>query len=64
MHLERVSPAAEVIGRKVLEVDASSGVVRLAFLARPEFHSEGELSDPDGNAVARATAVFRIVRRR
>lgn len=129
-HLDQITPGARLVGREVLEVDSSTGVVRLAFVARPEFanrhgtvsggflaamldsataapilaflaedltvvttdlrvsferpaplgplfgigrvsersdreiHSEGELSDPEGNAVARATATFRIVRRR
>lgn len=128
-HLDRITPGAKLVGREVLEVDSSTGVVRLAFLARPEFanrhgtvsggflaamldsataapalaflpedltivttdlrvsferpaplgqllgvgrvleqndreiHSEGELSDPEGNTVARGTATFRIVRR-
>lgn len=128
--LDKMPPGATLVGRKVLEVDSGTGVVRLAFVARPEFanrhgtvsggflaamldsataapilaflaedltvvttdlhvsfkrpaplgelfgtgrvlkqddreiHSEGELSDPEGNAVARATATFRIVRRR
>ena len=128
-HLDRITPGAKLVGREVLEVDSSTGVVRLAFLARPEFanrhgtvsggflaamldsataapilaflpadltivttdlrvsferpaplgplsasgrvtekndrevRSEAELSDPEGNAVARATATFRILRR-
>jgi len=119
-----------LVGRKVLGVDSSTGEVRLAFLARPEFanrhgtvsggflaamldsvtaapilaslpeeltvvttelrvhyerpaqlgelfgcgrissrddrevHSEGELTDPAGDVVARATATFRLVRPR
>ncbi len=128
-HLDRVTPGAKLVGREVLDVDSSTGVVRLAFLARPEFanrhgtvsggflaamldsvtaapilaflpedltivttdlrvsferpaplgqlggigrvseqndreiHSQGELSVPEGNVVARATATFRILRR-
>ena len=119
-----------MVGRKVLGVDPSTGEVRLAFLARPEFanrhgtvsggflaamldsvtaapilaslpeeltvvttdlrvhyekptqlgelfgcgrissrddrevHSEGELANPAGDVVARATATFRLVRLR
>ena len=128
-HLDKITPGAKLVGREVLDVDSSTGVVRLAFLARPEFanrhgtvsggflaamldsataapilaslpadltivttdlrvsferpaplgplfgsgrvteksdreiQSEAELSDPEGNAVARATATFRILRR-
>ena len=128
-HLDKITPGAKLVGREVLAVDSSTGVVRLAFLARPEFanrhgtvsggflaamldsataapilaflpedltivttdlrvsfvrpaplgplsasgrvterndrevQSEAELSDPEGNAVARATATFRILRR-
>jgi len=36
-HLAWITPAAELVGREVLEVDASTGIVRLAFLAKPEF---------------------------
>jgi uncharacterized protein (TIGR00369 family) len=126
-NLEKISPAARLVGREILGADADTGAVRLGFLARPEFanrhgsvaggflaamldstsaapilaeglnivttelrvsfqrpapigrlfgvgrisersereiHSEGELSDADGNVVARATATFRIIRRR
>jgi len=118
------------VGRRVLEVDSATGIVRLEFMARPEFAnrhgtvsggflaamldsttaapilaflpedltivttelrvfyerpatlgqlfgtgrvserndrevlSEGELADPEGTTVARATATFRILRRR
>jgi uncharacterized protein (TIGR00369 family) len=128
--LESATPGADLVGRKVLGVDSSTGEVRLAFLARPEFanrhgtvsggflaamldsvtaapilaslpeeltvvttelrvyyerpaqlgelfgcgrissrddrevHSEGELADPAGDVVARATATFRLVRPR
>jgi uncharacterized protein (TIGR00369 family) len=128
-HLDLITPAAELVGREVLEVDSGTGVVRLAFLAKPEFanrhgtvsggflaamldsaaaapvlaflqsdlsvvttdlrvsferpaplgrllgvgrvseqnerevHSEAEISDREGNPLARATATFRIVRR-
>ncbi len=128
LHLDKVTPGAKLVGREVLGVDSSTGVVRLSFVARPEFanrhgtvsggflaamldsvtaapilaflpedltivttdlrvsferpaplgqlfgsgrvserndreiHSEGELSDPEGNTVARARAEFRIVR--
>jgi uncharacterized protein (TIGR00369 family) len=127
-HLEKITPGAKLVGREILEVDSKTGVVRLAFFARPEFanrhgtvsggylaamldsataapilaslpedltivtkdlrisferpaplgrlfgvgrvskrndreiHSEGELSDPEGNPVARATATFRTIR--
>ena len=40
-----------------------SGVGRVLEENEREIHSEAELSDPDGNAVARATATFRILRR-
>ena len=125
--LESATPGADLVGRKVLGVDPSTGEVRLAFLARPEFanrhgtvsggflaamldsvtaapilaslpeeltvvttdlrvhyekpaqlgelfgcgrissrddrevHSEGELANPAGDVVARATATFRLV---
>lgn len=36
-HLDNVNPGATLIGREVLDVDAGTGAVRLAFLARPEF---------------------------
>ena len=128
--LESATPGADLVGRKVLGVDSSTGEVRLAFLARPEFanrhgtvsggflaamldsvtaapilaslpeeltvvttdlrvqyekpaplgelfgcgrissrddrevHSEGELTDPAGDVVARAIATFRLVRPR
>ena len=128
--LDSDTPGADLVGRKVLGVDSSTGEVRLAFLARPEFanrhgtvsggflaamldsvtaapilaslpeeftvvttelrihyerpaqlgelfgcgrilsrddrevHSEGELADPAGDIVARATATFRLVRPR
>ena len=130
VHLDKRSPAAEVIGREVLEIDAETGVVRLAFVAKPEFANrhgtvaggflaamldsttaapilaflaeelsvvtpelrvaylrpaatgplfgvgrvtkrterevlaEGELSDAEGHAIARATANFRVVSNR
>lgn len=35
--LDKMPPGAKLVGRKVLEVDSATGVVRLAFLARPEF---------------------------
>jgi len=129
-HLDQINPGAMLIGREVLEVDASTGSVRLAFLARPEFAnrhgtvsggflaamldsacaapilaslpedrtivttelrvsyerpaplgrllalgrvserndreilSEAELEDPEGVVVAKATATFRVLRRR
>ena len=129
-HLEKVTAGGTLLGRRVLEVDVSTGIVRLEFLAKPEFanrhgsvsggflaamldsataapvlafleenltivttdlrvsfqrsapigrifgtgrvldrgerevHSEGMLSDPENNQVARATAVFRILRQR
>ena len=128
--LDSATPGAELVGRKVLEVDTGTGVVRLSFLAKPDFanrhgtvsggflaamldsataapilavleaertivttdlrisfvrpapigklfgtgrvserddrevHAEGELTDPEGNTVARATATFRILHRR
>ena len=128
-NLDKITPGAKLVGREVLEVDSSTGEVRLAFLARPEFanrhgtvsggflaamldsvtaapilaslpedltivttdlrvsferpaplgqlfgigrvserndreiHSQGELSVPEGDVVARATATFRILRR-
>lgn len=36
-HLDLITPAAQLVGREVLEVDSGSGIVRLAFLAKPEF---------------------------
>jgi len=129
-HLDEAPPGAVHVGREILEIDEASGVVRLAFSARPEFanrhgnvaggyiaamldssaaapilaflppektlmttelhvyylkpaplgrlfgtgrvteqtdrdvFSEAELSDPDGNVVAHATATFRLLRRR
>ena len=128
--LDSATPGAELVGRQVLDVDSRTGVVRLSFVARPEFanrhgtvsggflaamldsvtaapilaslpedltivttelhvyymkpaqlgqllgtgqvssrnereaESDGELSDSDGNVVARATATFRLVSRR
>ena len=35
--LERMTPGARLVGRELLEVDTETGVVRLAYLARPEF---------------------------
>lgn len=36
-HFQETSPGADFVGREVLEIDAETGVVRLAFLAREEF---------------------------
>jgi uncharacterized protein (TIGR00369 family) len=36
-HLDLITPAARLVGREVLEVDSGTGIVRLAFFARPEF---------------------------
>jgi len=129
-HIDANPPGAALVGREVIEIDSETGIVKLAFVARPEFanrhgsvsggflaamldsataapvlaslaedrtivttelrvfyerpaplgrlfgsgwiatqddrevHAAGELSDPDGNTVARATATFRILRRR
>jgi len=35
--LDSLSPAAELLGRRVIEVDSKSGVVRLEYDAKPEF---------------------------
>lgn len=36
-HLEKITPAAQLIGKRILAVDEQSGEVRLAFHAPPEF---------------------------
>ena len=36
-NFDMTTPGAELVGRQVLAVDRDTGVVRLAFLARPEF---------------------------
>ena len=36
-HLDLITPAAELVGREVVDVDAGTGLVRLGFVAKPEF---------------------------
>jgi uncharacterized protein (TIGR00369 family) len=36
-HLKEIPPAAVLLGREVISVDASTGEVRLRFLADPQF---------------------------
>jgi len=36
-HLKEVPPAAVLLGREVISVDAKSGEVQLRFLAHPQF---------------------------
>jgi hypothetical protein len=77
-HLREMPPAALTIGKQIVSIDDETGEVHLTYIARPEIRgvgrvvahddrtaeSEAELSMPDGTVVARATATFRIIRRR